>query len=294
MHFLFTLLPFPILALLTLISNAQIGPFYLFYYGLASYLTIFFLDGLNFIINKESLILSKTKDFFLSSILSIGVYFIFELINIRLKLWNYDRMPYEYNLRVFFYIISYSVILPTIIEIKTLFAKIKVFDIKLKSWNIKEKKFNLYLYISISIFILSLFLKSTYLFAWLSLFLTIDFINYKTGDLSFIRDLRAARWRALFEIISASIIFLLLHILYNLNSWIKIRYSDKLSYLISFPLIAMNIYALYNLYLNLSRKFSDIEKAYYHITLFLILLFISIVSIHLIDSYSVKTFIFLI
>lgn len=77
---------------------------------------ILLLDGINFALRKESLILTRTREFFLMLPLSVLYWLIFEFYNLFLQNWYYLGLPENQIIRYIGYIWAFSTIWPGVLE----------------------------------------------------------------------------------------------------------------------------------------------------------------------------------
>jgi len=312
---LFTLSGFFSFIILSFLSSQQIEPIYTLYYIFAWWCYIFFIDGIIYILKGDSLIISRTKNFLLMLPVSSAIWFIFEIINIRLKNWQYINLPFDENLRYFGYIISYATVLPAIFETTEFIETLGIFQkIKIKSINIKEEHNKKLLYSGLIMFSLTLLLpKYFFPLIWLCFIFIIEPINYRLSLPSIIREIRAARWIKIFNLFFAGLICGILWEMWNFNAgakWIynipfvgkwKIFEMPLLGYL-GFPVFALECYSIYNLFSFLNKGINweeerqePIEKLkklpnYYLYILFILFIPLYFLSIKLIDTHSVKLF----
>ncbi|MEM3754269.1 MAG: hypothetical protein QXE19_01070 [Candidatus Bathyarchaeia archaeon] len=148
---------------------------------------IVFIDGLVFNYAKKSL-LHKLKRFFAICLLSIVFWLIFEIYNLFLKGWYYVNVPEP---KVFAYAISFSTILPAVLETKEFLELSKHFDIRIKHIKIKKIFLKLLIIFGILFLIAPFIFPSTFMFflVWIGFFLLFDSINSLLGQKSLIEDI---------------------------------------------------------------------------------------------------------
>jgi hypothetical protein len=169
----------------------RIMPFVFWFCPLVWYGYIIFIDGLVFNYAKTSL-LHKPKKFLITCFLSTVFWSIFELYNLFLRGWYYVNVPEP---KAFAYAISFSTILPAVIETGEFLKFLKCFNIKVK--HIKIKKMFLKLLIIFGIFssIIPFIFPSAFMFllVWTGLFLVFDPINFLLNQKSLIDDISNGR-----------------------------------------------------------------------------------------------------
>lgn len=316
MGFLLSLIGFFLFFITSFLSANKIDPIHTFYYIFAWWSYIIFIDGIIYIIKKDSLIISRTKEFFIMLPVSSAFWFFFEILNIRLNNWKYINIPFDDNIRYFGYIISYATVLPAIFETTELIQTLKLFKkIRIKSININEKHFPIFIYSGFAmLFLILLFPRYFFAFTWIFLIFLIEPINYKLGLVSIIREIRAARWEKIFNILLAGLICGILWEMWNFNAgakWIynvpfvgnfKIFEMPVAGYL-GFPVFALECYSFYNLFSYLRKGITWEEErqepveglknipGYYLFILFILLIPFYLLASKLIDKYTVNLFI---
>ncbi|MCX7641025.1 MAG: hypothetical protein N2Z20_00100 [Elusimicrobiales bacterium] len=282
----------------TIMCFAQLNPFYKFYYLFAWYSYIFFIDGIVYLIKKESLIISKTKEFLFMLILSAGWWFLFEIANIFLKNWQYIMLPIDKKERYFGYFFSYATVLPAIFETSEIISSLGFFKNK-KIKKIKITYSQKLLFIGICMVLLSLLLPKIFFpLIWVATIPITEYLNKKFGNASLVDDLSNGKGEKIYTLSLAGIICGFLWEILNWKAGAKWIYT--LPYLnepkifempiygyLGFVFFALECYSFYILILNLKTNIN--KKIFYPI--FIILLFIiSFISSILIDKYTVKVF----
>lgn len=286
----------------TIMCLLQVPPFYRFYYIFAWYSYIIFVDGITYLVRRQSLLISHPDEFFHMLAVSCGVWFLFEICNVFLKNWQYIMIPLDKTQRYLGYIISYATVLPAIFETSYLIEGIGIFsDVKTK--RIKKpsnKLLKILISIGVILFILSLALPSIFFpLIWVSLIFVFDPINYIKGENSFIKDMEEANPSKIYTLFTAGMICGFLWELFNYKAGSKWIYS--LPYLnspkifemplagyLGFGFFALECYVIY-IFINSLRK--ETKKEIYYPILILSLITIILISSYLIDKYTVKYFV---
>lgn len=299
----------------TFFASIEINPFYRLYYIFAWYSYIFFIDGIIYVIKKDSLIISRTKEFIYMLFLSTGLWFVFELFNLSLQNWYYIMLPYDSKTRYIGYILSYATVLPAIFETMELIETIKIFK-KIKL-NIKinppsEKTLNRLVYVGIFSLLITLLLPKIFFpLIWVSFIFIFEPLCYIKGIRSLIREILSKNYSKILSILFAGIICGILWEMWNFKAgakWIyNLPYLNKpkifempLAGYLGFPFFAIECYCIYN-FLSYYKKGITWEEdtqtplslpdfKYFYYFLIPIILIIIIVSINLIDKYTVKIF----
>ncbi|NLI09472.1 MAG: hypothetical protein GX447_01785 [Elusimicrobia bacterium] len=296
------------------LSYYKIEPFHTLYYTFAWWSYILAADGLNGLLSQNSLIKDRTKSFLLMIPFSCGLWFLFELINIRLSNWSYQALPFDPIIRKIGYIISYATVLPAIFETKELIENLGFFKkISLKPLKSQKNILNSAVILGIIIlFLILLFPKIFFPFTWIFLFLIFDPINYRIGAVSVIKQAEDGNFRHIFSVLAAGLICGIFWEMWNFNSQAKWIYSfptgDMLPKIfemplhgyIGFPLFALECYSFFNFiawlfqshWENIPQKTHNLNRIPAYISL-LLLIPLYIYTIILIDTYSVKYFIIL-
>jgi len=89
---------------------------------------IIFADGINYRYRGRSLIIGNGGNFIWMSIISIGLWYVFEFYNLFLDNWHYINLPASKTVRYFGYFWSFATIWPGIFETYLLLTGIKLFD----------------------------------------------------------------------------------------------------------------------------------------------------------------------
>ena len=105
----------------------KIDPFYRGFYFFAWWSYILTIDAMIYFLKGNSLILSRTREFFLMIPWSIFIWLIFEAANLSLEDWYYINLPHSIVERWVGYAISYGTVLPGIFETTELLESLGLF-----------------------------------------------------------------------------------------------------------------------------------------------------------------------
>ncbi|MGZ3525346.1 MAG: hypothetical protein ACXU9L_11195, partial [Thermodesulfobacteriota bacterium] len=94
----------------------KVDPFYSWFYCFAWWSYILIVDAVIYRLKGNSLILNRTKEFFLMIPWSIFIWLIFEAANFSLKNWYYINLPHSIVERWLGYAIAYGTVLPGLFE----------------------------------------------------------------------------------------------------------------------------------------------------------------------------------
>ena len=94
----------------------KVDPFFSWFYCFAWWSYIFIVDAVIYRLKGNSLILSRTKEFFLMIPWSLFIWLIFEAANLSLENWYYINLPHSRAERWLGYAIAYGTVLPGMFE----------------------------------------------------------------------------------------------------------------------------------------------------------------------------------
>ena len=101
---------------------------------------IFFVDWLVFKRKGSSLILTETKEFFIMLPISILLWCIFELHNLACNNWEYIGIPENVLLALLGYAVSFSTVLPALVETDMLLQSLGIFRLRIPPMNVSRKR----------------------------------------------------------------------------------------------------------------------------------------------------------
>jgi hypothetical protein len=192
---------------------------------------IFIFDSLNFRLRNMSPLFRSPKKFVFMAFISVFVWLIFELFNLRLENWSYHDLPASLPIRWIGYFFAFATVLPALIELSELFSK--VFKEKsLAKFDFVKKKVFLNGSVIFGILSLGLCLGFPRLFfplAWLSFIFLLEPINYRMNNDSLFSDLEKGRAGRIYSWLAAGLAAGILWEL--LNFWSSSRWEYTLPYL---------------------------------------------------------------
>ena len=102
----------------TALAGALAGrePMHTWFYSFAWWSYILFIDGCVYRRRKESLLLSHPDRFLFFSVFSVGLWFLFEALNLRLGNWTYVGLPSDLPVRWAGYVLGFATVAPAIME----------------------------------------------------------------------------------------------------------------------------------------------------------------------------------
>jgi len=267
------------------------------FYCFAWWFFILIIDGINFRLNKSSLLKRSLKSFISIAVFSVSVWLVFELINLSLKNWVYLNLPDNIFERWAGYFIAFATVIPALIELADLFGyvlrnkKLAIFRIKITPFGLKFLFFLGIISLSLSI------LLSEYFFplAWLCFIFLLEPINYKLQNLSLLREMAKGNWNRFWCWCMAG--FAAGFIWEFLNFYAGAKWDYSIPYfdfarIFQMPLLgyfgfipfALEIFAILQLFLYFSNKFKS-KTALKYLIIFTGLIFDAVVF-YLIDVYT--------
>jgi hypothetical protein len=267
------------------------------FYCFAWWSFILVIDSLNFRIRKASPLSESAKTFLFSAFISVFVWLIFELFNLRLKNWSYHDLPSHLFERWLGYFIAFASVIPALREISYFIEGLQ----KKKSFALFRLKASPnFLKLCVSLGVLFIFLAIGWpgLFfplIWLCFILLLEPLNYWLKNVTFLADLEGKNWTRIWSWILAGLAAGILWELWNffagshweyslpyLNFW-RVFQMPVFGYTGFMP-FALEIYAFYQLFVWVQK---ELEKRILKKTLFFVfLIFFYLGCFYLIDSYS--------
>ena len=173
----------------------KIEPFASWYFPIIWFGYIFLIDAIIYKLKGHSLIMSRKEQFLKSLILSMLIWWLFEIINVKTGNWNYiGELPASWTIRKLYGTISFSTVLPAMIETFELIKTFKLFNkIKLlKHHKITHKFLHNMTFLGIIMISLTiLWPKYFFPLVWLAFFFILDPINYLNSQPSVIGYLKS-------------------------------------------------------------------------------------------------------
>jgi hypothetical protein len=275
---------------------------------------ILFIDGIIYRIKGNSLIISRTKSFFLMLPWSVVIWLVFELFNVGLRNWYYASMTPSLLERWSGYFIAFATVLPGIFETSELLEAIGIFrSNSLPVSQIDNSRYSrAYLIIGIILFLLPIILpKYFFPVIWLSFIFLLEPINYwlskKSGGL-----LLRKQWGTILRLSFAGLICGLLWEVWNWHAvahwvyalpyfhYLQIFQMPVLGYLGFMP-FAWECYLMYEFVVlsGFSKSWLAVEQEKtegqttpmitFILTYALMIIFIMVVF-NLIDNFTIRSF----
>jgi hypothetical protein len=254
-----------LLILSEIFLSKKIDPFYRWFYSFAWWSYILTIDAVVYRLKGNSLILSRTKEFFLMAPWSVFIWLIFEAANLSLQNWYYINLPNSIVERWVGYTVAYGTVLPGIFETTELLETIGAF----KEWKVKQTLFSpgghKVLILLGALCIISPLLIPEYFFPliWVGFIFLLEPLNYRFGGRSLLKDLEDGNPRKIYLLLTAGLICGLLWEFWNFwapAKWVyAVPFFDKMKGFempllgfLGFPPFAIQVYVMYN-FLSLFR-----------------------------------------
>ena len=268
-----------LLILSEILSFNNVDPFYSWFYCFAWWSYILTIDAIIYRIKGNSLIVNRTKEFFLMIPWSVFIWLIFESANLSLENWYYINLPHSIVERWLGYAIAYGTVLPGLLETTELLESIGLFrksPIKkfLISWKIH---FVLILLGSICLASSIFFPQYFFPLIWVGFTFLLEPFNYWLGGRSLLKDLEERNPRKIYLLLIAGLICGFLWEFWNfwaLSKWIyTVPFFEKLKGFEmpflgfwGFPPFAVQAYVMYN-FISLFRFGRGWEESTYRLNL---------------------------
>ena len=237
----------------------KVDPFYSWFYCFAWWSYILTVDAVIYRLKGNSLILNRTKEFFLMIPWSILIWMIFEAANLSLKNWYYINLPHSIGERWLGYAIAYGTVLPGLFETTELLEALGLFgNSKIRKTIISGGGHSILMFLGILCLASSLLIPE-YCFPliWVGFIFFLEPFNYRFGGKSLLRDLEEGNPRKIYLLLIAGLICGLLWEFWNFwapSKWVyTVPFFDKakgfempvLGFL-GFPPFAVQAYVMYN------------------------------------------------
>lgn len=267
------------------------------FYCFAWWSFILIMDSLNFRIRKASPLSESIKMFLFSAFVSVFVWLIFELFNLRLKNWSYHNLPFSAWERWLGYFIAFASVVPAMRELSFFMEGL----LKKKSpafFRIKATPTLLRLCVFLGIVFIFLALTWPSLFfplAWLCFIFLLEPLNYWLKNETFLSNLERKDWRRLWSWIIAGLVAGFFWEFWNhlavsrweyslpyLNIW-RVFEMPIFGYTGFMP-FALEIFAIFQLFTWVLRKLG--KRIIIKILIFIFLILSYLECFYMIDTYS--------
>ncbi|MBA7492358.1 hypothetical protein ES702_02908 [subsurface metagenome] len=271
----------------------------MWFYCFAWWSFILVVDSLNFRRRKASPLSESTGKFLFSAFISVFVWLVFELFNLRLKNWSYHDLPSSIFERWLGYFIAFASVIPAMREISFF---IEGFFKKKRLALFRMKPSPIFLRLCVFLGVLSIFLSLSWprLFfplVWLCFIFLLEPLNFWLENKTFLADLERREWTRLWSWISAGLVAGFFWELWNF--WAGSRWEYSLPYLnfwrvFQMPVLgytgflpfALEIFAFYQLFSGMYKKLE--KKILIKTVIFVFLILFYLGCFYLIDTFSLK------
>jgi hypothetical protein len=267
------------------------------FYIFAWWPLIFVLDSVNFRMRGSSPLSRSPRNFMFTAFISIPVWLVFELFNLRIQNWNYHSLPAQIPLRWLGYGLAFASVIPALLELSTLF-KTLLREKRIPFVPLKTTATTLNGLILLGILLLALCLMFPLLFfpfVWLGFIFLLEPVNFRLGLDSLLAD---AKEKNANRILSWLLAGFSAGILWEaLNYWAGSHWEYTIPYLnfsriFQMPVFgyggflpfAIEVFAMYTI-LDFLRSRMRANRPLIAVTVVLILAF-NALSFYLIDTYS--------
>jgi Domain of unknown function (DUF4332) len=255
----------------------KVDPFYSWFYCFAWWSYILIVDAIIYRLKGNSLLISRTREFFLMIPWSIFIWLIFEAANLSLENWYYINLPHSRAERWLGYAIAYGTVLPGIFETTELLESLGL----LKKSNIKKTMISggghsILILLGILCLVSSVLIPE-YCFPliWVGFIFLLEPLNYRLRGRSLLKDLEEGSPRKIYLLLVAGLICGFLWEFWNswaLSKWVyTVPIFDKakgfempfLGFLGFLP-FAVQAYVMYN-FISLFRSKRGWEESTYRL-----------------------------
>jgi hypothetical protein len=198
-----------LLILSEILSLKKVDPFYSWFYCFAWWSYILTIDAIIHRLKGNSLIVNRTKEFFLMIPWSIFIWLIFEAANLSLENWYYIILPHSTVERWLGYAIAYGTVLPGLFETTELLESIGLFRKSLTKNILISRETHIVLILLGTICLVSSVLIPQYFFPliWVGFIFLLEPFNYRFGGRSLLKDLEEGNPRRIYLLLGSSVAF---------------------------------------------------------------------------------------
>ncbi len=195
-----------------LISEAalfiRLQPVTTYFYSLIWWSYILMVDGLVYRRQGVSLIVNRTRQFFVLIPWSVGIWLIFEGFNLVLKNWYYVGVPREMVIRWPGYFVAFGTVLPAILETRDLLSSWGIFEkSRLTPVQVRMSWYKPLIIAGALCLILPLLLPQFFFpLVWLGFVFMLEPFNHRTGRPSLLKDLQEGKIGNLFQFLVSGMI----------------------------------------------------------------------------------------
>ena len=264
-----------ILILAEIMMFSGVEPFVSWFYCFAWLSYILIADSLVYRIRGNSLLMNRTKEFFLLLPWSVAVWLFFELVNLALKNWYYINIPRNTTMRWIGYMVAYSTVLPGIFETTELLESLGLYRVLSVPSIPESRKWYIPFWIVGGAFLILPITLPKYCFPliWGAFVFLLEPINHCFGGKSLMRDWERGNPSKFLLLLTAGLACGLFWEFWNFwarSKWVyTVPFFDELKGFempflgfLGFPPFAVECYAIYN-FISLFRHKRGWERDQY-------------------------------
>ena len=255
----------------------KIDPFYSWFYCFAWWSYILIVDAVIYRLKGNSLIVNRTREFFLMIPWSICIWVIFEAANLSLENWYYINLPHSTVERWLGYAVAYGTVLPGMFETAELLESLGLFKkSKIKKTALSPGAHSVLILLG-AVCLVSSVLVPEYFFPliWVGFIFLLEPLNYRFGSKSLLKDLEEGNPKQIWLLLVAGLICGFLWEFWNfwaLSKWVyTVPFFERakgfempfLGFL-GFPPFAIQAYVMYN-FISLFRSGRGWEESTYRV-----------------------------
>jgi hypothetical protein len=268
-----------LLVLSEILHFRKFDPFYSWFYCFAWWSYILIIDATIYRLKGNSLILNRTKEFFLMIPWSLFIWLIFEAANLSLENWYYINLPHSIVERWLGYAMAYGTVLPGLFETTELLESFGLFEkSKIKKTVISSEGQGVLVLLGAFCLISSVLVPEYFFFLiWVGFFFLLEPFNYRFGARSLLKDPEEGTPRKIYLLLIAGLICGFLWEFWNfwaLSKWIyTVPFFEEMKGFempffgfLGFPPFAIQAYVMYN-FISLFRFGRGWEESTYHLHL---------------------------
>jgi hypothetical protein len=186
----------------------KVDPFYSWFYCFAWWSYILIVDAIIYRLKGNSLLLSRTKEFFLLIPWSLFIWLIFEAANLSLENWYYINLPHSRVERWLGYAMAYGTVLPGMFETTELLKALGLFkNSRLKKTIISNEGQSVLILFG-TLCLVSSVLIPEYCFPliWVGFIFLLEPFNYRFEGKSLLKDLEEGKPQIIYLLLIAGLI----------------------------------------------------------------------------------------
>lgn len=258
---------------------------------------IFFLDSLNFRKKGFSPLSRSYSHFFLLAYLSVFIWIVFEIINLRLKNWSYHNLPLHTPERWAGYFVAFASVIPALQELSLFLGevlkgkKLSLFKVEPRPWLLRG-----FVFLGlISILLFLLWPQIFFPLPWLCFLFILDPINYNRQNESLLRGFKKGDWNRFWAWVLAGLVAGILWEMWNFLAGSHWEYSlpyFNFGRVFHMPILGYTGFLPFSLEIfEISTFFSDIKeklqgKKTIKILILIVLGLSCLVGFYLIDNFT--------